>query len=146
MMSKAQASAAMRLHQRTGISLKSAWAKVKGKRSGGTMAKRKGGRKAKRSYRSYVRSAYHKAKQTRIPLTLTYLGTGAAVDVFNLAPTQRAALFNGVNQMLAQGGVNMKVNGYTIGAALTVLKGLCAFSPWLHAKVNAFLSGFYMKI
>jgi hypothetical protein len=48
--------------------------------------------------------------------------------------------------MLQSAGISMKVDGYTIGAALVALKGLCALSPWLHAKVNAFLAGFYMKI
>ena len=100
----------------------------------------------KRSYRSRVKAAYHRAGSPRIPVTLTYLGTGAVVDVFNLAPATRKTLFDGIAGIAKQAGISVAVNGYTIGAVLVALKGLCALSPWLHAKVNGFLAGFYMKI
>ena len=81
-----------------------------------------------------------------MPLALTYIGTGAVVDVFNLGASQRQKLFSGIQGMLSAAGMSIKVDGYTIGAALVALKGLCALSPWLHAKVNGFLAGFYMRI
>ena len=123
----------------------------KRKGSGGKMARRRKTVRRKAQRRSgYARAAYHKAKGflggTKIPLTLTYLGTGAVVDVANIMPSQRAALFKGLSEMLKTLGIPMAVNGYTVGAALIALKGLCALSPWVHAKVNAFLSGFGMKI
>ena len=139
-MSKAQAKAAMRLAASKGISLREAWRRVKG---GSSMSKKKGG-KGKSGGRSG--GFYAKAKGfmsgRKVPLTLTYLGSGAAAEIFNLAPTQRQKMFAGIQAMLQAFGISMAVNGYTVGAALVALKGVCALSPWLHSKVNGFLAGF----
>ena len=106
------------------------------------MSKKKGG-KGKSGGRS---GFYSKAKGMlsgrRIPLTLAYVGGGAVAEIFNLAPTQRQKLFAGMQAMLQAFGISMAVNGYTVGAALIALKGVCALSPWLHSKVNGFLAGF----
>jgi hypothetical protein len=113
-------------------------------------SKRKGGSRRRGGYRAAFRRAYSRARGmmggAKIPLTLTYIVGGGAVDVFNLAPDVRTRLFNGLNQTLAEAGLKYKINGYTIGAVLLAVKAISAFSPWVHDKVNAFLSGFGMKI
>ncbi len=133
---------------RRGISLKAAWAAVK-RGTGGRMAKRKrSGRKRSGRRSGYARSTYRRAKGilsgAKVPLTLTYIVGGGAVDVFNLAPDIRKRIFAGLNGITKPYGITL--DGYTLGGYLVLLRGACSLSPWLHDKVNGFLSGFGMKI
>ena len=105
--------------------------------------KRRGGRKG--GYHGYVKAA-RGMFAGKVPLTLTYIAGGAMVDVFNIAPTQRASLFRGLTMMMKAYGMNYQVDGYTIAGALLILKGLAAVWPAAGVRINAFLSGFGMRL
>ncbi len=76
---------------------------AKGKRSG---KRRSGGRRS-----GYARSAYRRAKGilsgAKVPLTLTYIVGGGAVDVFNLAPDIRKRVFAGLNGITKPYGITL---------------------------------------
>lgn len=154
-MSKAQAAEAMRMHQRQGISLKAAWAKVKGgrmsKKSGKRSGKRSGGKRRGGYYNrtaAKARGIFDGIMSTggTIPVTKAYLVAGAVAEVTGWLPSQRAALFAALTRMLQGAGINYQVNGYNLGMVLVAAKAVASVWPWFGIKLNALLSGFGLRI
>jgi len=139
-MSKAQAKAAMTLHQRRGISLKSAWAIVKGGRSTTKKGKGKG-----RGYVAKARGFFGK-HAGKIGLTSSVIIAGAVQTVTKWGETQKQEMYRSIEGALGEIGVKMKVTGATIMAALLVLNVAAAISPWVGVKLNAILGRAGVKL
>ena len=142
-MSKAQAKQAMTLHQRRGISLKSAWAIVKGGRS--TTKKGKGKGRSSRGYVAKARGFFGK-HAGKIGLTSSVIIAGAVQTVTKWGETQKQEMYRSIEGALGEIGVKMKVTGATIMAALLVLNVAAAISPWVGVKLNAILGRAGVKL